>query len=237
MASVAISITAVRAVAMREIHGATAPNDAVKRSSRNGNASRTQTTSFLTSSPCSSEPSAPVSSTAASAANAPAPQRAARPPRDAWAVATTASSTAATALTYRSRSVADSTLIAAADAAGRHRPPERTPSLPSARSPRIVESTRNRSSPVQLFRSGTVASMARTLKVRLDERAEQDLALLRNEGHNDSDAIRLALREAAERRRRRSAVRLEAEQAASDPDDLAEARTVLAQMHAPDHGG
>lgn len=79
--------------------------------------------------------------------------------------------------------------------------------------------------------------MARTLKVRLDERAEQDLALLRNEGHNDSDAIRLALREAAERRRRRSAVRLEAEQAASDPDDLAEARTVLAQMHAPDHGG
>ena len=41
--------------------------------------------------------------------------------------------------------------------------------------------------------------MARTVQARLDQRAEEDLALLRNEGHNDSDAIRLALREAAER--------------------------------------
>jgi hypothetical protein len=57
--------------------------------------------------------------------------------------------------------------------------------------------------------------MARTVQARLDERAERDLAVLRNEGHNHSDAIRLALREAAEHRRRRSALRLEAEAAAA----------------------
>jgi Arc/MetJ-type ribon-helix-helix transcriptional regulator len=74
--------------------------------------------------------------------------------------------------------------------------------------------------------------MARTVQARLDRRAEEDLALLRNEGHNDSDAIRLALHEAAERRRRRTALRLEAEAAASDPQDLAEARRVRAEMDA-----
>lgn len=72
--------------------------------------------------------------------------------------------------------------------------------------------------------------MARTVQARLDGPAEQDLAVLRNEGHNDSEAIRLALREAAERRRRRSALREEAEQAASDPADLAEARLVREEM-------
>lgn len=74
--------------------------------------------------------------------------------------------------------------------------------------------------------------MARTVQARLDQRGEDDLAVLRNEGHNESEAIRLALREAAERRRRRSALRLEAERAASDPDDLAEARRVRVDMDA-----
>ncbi len=74
--------------------------------------------------------------------------------------------------------------------------------------------------------------MARTVQARLDAHAEDDLALLRNEGHNDSDAIRLALRESAERRRRRSALRLEAQLAAGDQDDLAEARRVREQMDA-----
>jgi hypothetical protein len=74
--------------------------------------------------------------------------------------------------------------------------------------------------------------MARTVQARLDRRAEEDLALLRNEGHNDSDAIRLALHEAAERRRRRSALRLEAEAAIADPHDVAEARRVRAEMDA-----
>jgi hypothetical protein len=72
--------------------------------------------------------------------------------------------------------------------------------------------------------------MPRSVQARLDARAEDDLAVLRNEGHNDSDAIRIALSEAAERRRRRSALRLEAERAANDPDDLAEARRVREEM-------
>ena len=70
------------------------------------------------------------------------------------------------------------------------------------------------------------------VRARLDARAEDDLALLRNEGLNDSDAVRLALREAADRRRRRGALRLEAQQAAADSDDLAEARRVRAEMDA-----
>ena len=74
--------------------------------------------------------------------------------------------------------------------------------------------------------------MGRTVQARLDERSEQDLAVLRNEGHSDSEAIRLALREAAELRRRKSALRLEAEAAAADPDDLREARRVRAEMDA-----
>lgn len=72
--------------------------------------------------------------------------------------------------------------------------------------------------------------MSRVVQARLDERAEQDLTVLRNEGHNDSDAVRLALREAAERRRRKSVLRSEAERAATDPDDLADARRVRAEM-------
>jgi Arc/MetJ-type ribon-helix-helix transcriptional regulator len=72
--------------------------------------------------------------------------------------------------------------------------------------------------------------MTRTVWVTLNAVAEADLAILRDEGHNDSDAIRLALREAAQRRRRQSALRLEAEQAATDPDDVAEAHRIRAAM-------
>jgi Arc/MetJ-type ribon-helix-helix transcriptional regulator len=79
---------------------------------------------------------------------------------------------------------------------------------------------------------GTNRDVPRTVQARLDERSEQDLAVLRNEGHSDSEAIRLALREAAEQRRRKSALRLEAEAAGADPDDLAEARRVRAEMDA-----
>jgi hypothetical protein len=68
------------------------------------------------------------------------------------------------------------------------------------------------------------------VQARLDERAEDDLGLLRIETGNDSEAIRLALRESAARRRRRSSLRAEAELAASDPDDLAEARRVREDM-------
>ena len=74
--------------------------------------------------------------------------------------------------------------------------------------------------------------VARTVQARLDEHSEQDLAVLRNEGHTDSEAIRLALHESAKLRRRKSALRLEAEAAAADPDDLAEALRVRAEMDA-----
>lgn len=70
------------------------------------------------------------------------------------------------------------------------------------------------------------------MRARLDERSEQDLGVLRDEGHSDSTAIRLALREAADRRSRKSALRAEAEAAAADPDDLAETRFVRAEMEA-----
>lgn len=72
--------------------------------------------------------------------------------------------------------------------------------------------------------------MARTVQARLDEHAERDLAVIKNEGRNDSDAIRVALHEAAERRRRRGALRAEAEAAAADEADRAEARRVRALM-------
>jgi hypothetical protein len=74
--------------------------------------------------------------------------------------------------------------------------------------------------------------MPRTVQARLDERSEQDLAVLRNEGHTDSEAIRLALHEAAEQRRRRSSLRLEAQAAVADPDDLAEALQVRRELDA-----
>jgi len=74
--------------------------------------------------------------------------------------------------------------------------------------------------------------VTRTVQARLDARAEDDLALLRGEVGNDSEAIRLALRESAERRQRRAAVRTEALRAAEDPEDLAEARRVRQDMDA-----
>ena len=76
----------------------------------------------------------------------------------------------------------------------------------------------------------TLRPVSRTVRARLDARAEEDLALLRNEGHDDSAAIRLALREAAARRRAKSALRLEAEAAAADRDDVATARRVREDM-------
>ena len=73
--------------------------------------------------------------------------------------------------------------------------------------------------------------MSRTVQARLDADSERDLAILRNEAdRTDSEAIRLALREAADRRRSRSALRAEAQRLANDPDDLAEIRRVRAFM-------
>jgi Arc/MetJ-type ribon-helix-helix transcriptional regulator len=74
--------------------------------------------------------------------------------------------------------------------------------------------------------------MARTVQARLDDVAENDLALLRGEAGSDSSAVRLALRESAARRRRRSALRREAQEAASDERDMAASRAVMADMDA-----
>lgn len=82
------------------------------------------------------------------------------------------------------------------------------------------------------YRTWYSGFMSRTVQARLDAHAEADLALLRNEGHNDSEAIRVALQEAGSRRRRKSALRLEAAQAAADPTDLVEARRVREEMDA-----
>jgi Arc/MetJ-type ribon-helix-helix transcriptional regulator len=75
-------------------------------------------------------------------------------------------------------------------------------------------------------------SVARTVQARLDDVAEGDLALLRGEAGSDSSAVRMALRESAARRRRRSALRREAKQAATDDRDLAASREALADMEA-----
>ena len=74
--------------------------------------------------------------------------------------------------------------------------------------------------------------VARTVQARLDDGAERDLGILRNLGHTDSEAIRLALREAADRRRTKRALRREAAEAAADPEDCAEMQRVLAEMEA-----
>ena len=54
--------------------------------------------------------------------------------------------------------------------------------------------------------------------------------VLCNEGNSDSQAIRPALHEAAALRRRKSALRAEAESLAANPEDLAEARRVRDAM-------
>ena len=72
--------------------------------------------------------------------------------------------------------------------------------------------------------------MARSLHVRLDDASVAALDVVRADGLNDSEAVRTALREAAERRRSRSAVRDEARRLAADPDDREEMRLIREQM-------
>ncbi|HET8893923.1 MAG TPA: hypothetical protein VFM96_07495 [Gaiellaceae bacterium] len=72
--------------------------------------------------------------------------------------------------------------------------------------------------------------MARSLHVRLDDATAAALDVVRAEGLSDSEAVRTALREAAARRRIRSALRDEVRQLAADEDDRAEMRLVMEQM-------
>ena len=72
--------------------------------------------------------------------------------------------------------------------------------------------------------------MARSLHVRLDDASAAALDLVRGDGMSDSEAVRVALREAAARRRVRSALREEAQQVAADESDREEMRRVRELM-------
>jgi Arc/MetJ-type ribon-helix-helix transcriptional regulator len=72
--------------------------------------------------------------------------------------------------------------------------------------------------------------VARSLHVRLDEASAAALDVVRADGFSDSEAVRTALREAAARRRARSALREEVRRLADDRRDLEEMRVIREQM-------
>jgi Arc/MetJ-type ribon-helix-helix transcriptional regulator len=71
--------------------------------------------------------------------------------------------------------------------------------------------------------------VARSLHVRLDEASAAALDVLRAGGLSDSEAVRTSLREAAARRRVRSAIRRVVQILAADPDDREEMRIIREQ--------
>jgi len=66
--------------------------------------------------------------------------------------------------------------------------------------------------------------------VRLDEASAAALDVVRADGFSDSEAVRTALREAAARRRSRSALREEVRRLVDDCDDVEEMRVIREQM-------
>ena len=72
--------------------------------------------------------------------------------------------------------------------------------------------------------------MARSLHVRLDDSSAAALSVIGNEGLSDSEAVRVALREAAARRRSRSSIVAEVERLAADDADRAAMRVIREQM-------
>ncbi len=68
------------------------------------------------------------------------------------------------------------------------------------------------------------------MHVRLDDASAAALAIVRAEGLNDSQAVRTALQEAAQRRSSRAALRREVELLAADTADSAEMRAIREQM-------
>lgn len=72
--------------------------------------------------------------------------------------------------------------------------------------------------------------MPRSLHVRLDEASSAALEIVRGDGLTDSEAVRTALREAAARRRVRSALRDEARRLAADERDREEMRIIREQL-------
>lgn len=72
--------------------------------------------------------------------------------------------------------------------------------------------------------------MARSLHVRLDAASAAALEIVRAEALTDSEAVRVALREAAARRRVRSAIREEVRRLAEDETDREQMRVIREQM-------
>jgi len=76
----------------------------------------------------------------------------------------------------------------------------------------------------------TFPQVARSLHVRLDDASAAALEVVRAGGMTDSEAVRTALREAAARRRLRSAIRAEVQRVAADDDDREEMRIIREQL-------
>lgn len=74
--------------------------------------------------------------------------------------------------------------------------------------------------------------MARSLHVRLDDASAAALEVVRAGELSDSEAVRIALREAAARRRLRSTVREEVRVLAADRRDREEMRVIREQLAA-----
>jgi hypothetical protein len=72
--------------------------------------------------------------------------------------------------------------------------------------------------------------MARSLHVRLDDTSAAALEVVRGDGLTYSEAVRTALREAASRRRTRSALRAEVRLVAADASDREEMRVIREQL-------
>jgi hypothetical protein len=72
--------------------------------------------------------------------------------------------------------------------------------------------------------------VSRSLHVRLDEASAAALEIVRGDGLTDSEAVRTALREAAARRRVRSALRAEVRRLAADERDREEMRIIREQL-------
>lgn len=70
-----------------------------------------------------------------------------------------------------------------------------------------------------------------TLTIRIDAEVEQALAALTSAGQSRSEAVRKAIL-GAERARRRAQLRAEAEELRNDPEDVAAARELTAEMDA-----
>ena len=68
---------------------------------------------------------------------------------------------------------------------------------------------------------------SRIVRARLDEESRLALSVLMNQGRNESEAIRTALIEAAERRRQPEALAEEARRVAADPADRAEIQAIM----------